>query len=101
MRPFVVGDEVPCAEDGAVVVDELETYGVPGAAAPAASADGALIPVQTGDTRDLRAELRMLTRQVGEIEDTTRADREKLLTQLERMASSIDWRIRRIESGEE
>jgi len=84
-------------------LDELETYGVPGAAPVqgAPSADGAAAPVAMGDTRDLRAELRSLNRQVSELEDTTRADREKLLTQLERMASSIDWRIRRIESGEE
>jgi len=83
-------------------LDELETYGAPApTAGVGTSADGAPIPVQSGDTRDLRAELRMLTRQVSELEDTTRADREKLLTQLERMASSIDWRIRRIESGED
>jgi DNA repair exonuclease SbcCD ATPase subunit len=84
-------------------LDELETYGAPGGAPAlgAVSADGATAPVTMGDTRDLRAELRSLNRQVSELEDTTRADREKLLTQLERMASSIDWRIRRIESGEE
>jgi hypothetical protein len=83
-------------------LDELETYGVaagPSGAAP--PADGVPAAVTMGDTRDLRAELRSLNRQVSELEDTTRADREKLLTQLERMASSIDWRIRRIESGEE
>jgi DNA repair exonuclease SbcCD ATPase subunit len=80
-------------------LDELETYGV--AAAPAAGGDGSTpVLVQTGDTRDLRAEIRALTRQLSELEDTTRTDREKTLTQLERMASSIDWRIRRIESGE-
>ena len=88
-------------EELAARVDELETYGVGAAAVVAdAGADGAPAPVSMADTRDLRGELRSLTRQVTEWGDTSKSDREKFLTQLERMASSIDWRIRRIESGE-
>jgi chromosome segregation ATPase len=82
-------------------VDELETYGVAaGAVVAGTGADGAPAPVSMADTRDLRGELRSLGRQLTELEDSSKADREKFLTQLERMASSIDWRIRRIESGE-
>ena len=88
-------------EELAARIDELETYGVASAGAVATpGADGAPQPVSMADTRDLRAELRSLSRQVTELEDTSRTDREKFLTQLERMASSIDWRIRRIESSE-
>jgi chaperonin cofactor prefoldin len=88
-------------EELAARVDELETYGVAtGAVVAGTGADGAPAPVSLADTRDLRGELRSLTRQVTELEDSSKADREKFLTQLERMASSIDWRIRRIESGD-
>ncbi len=90
-------------EELAARVDELETYGVAAGAVvvgPDSGADGAAAPVSMANTRDLRAELRSLSRQVTELEDTSKSDREKFLTQLERMASSIDWRIRRIESGE-
>jgi archaellum component FlaC len=45
-------------------------------------------------------ELRALASRLEEAEQSAKADRDKLLTQLERMASSIDWRFRRIESGE-
>jgi DNA repair exonuclease SbcCD ATPase subunit len=90
-------------EELAARIDELEMYGVAAGAvvvgAPPGS-DGAPAPVSLAETRDLRAELRSLSRQVTELEDTSRSEREKFLTQLERMASSIDWRIRRIESGE-
>ena len=88
-------------EELAARIDELETYGVAAGAAPAgSSADGAPAPVSMADTRDLRGELRSIARQVTDLEDSSKTDREKFLTQLERMASSIDWRIRRIESGE-
>jgi hypothetical protein len=88
-------------EELAARIDELEMYGVAsGAVVGSTGADGAPAPVSLADTRDLRGELRSLTRQLTDLEDTSKADREKFLTQLERMASSIDWRIRRIESGE-
>ena len=88
-------------EELAARIDELETYGVAsGVFVGSTGADGAPAPVSLADTRDLRGELRSLTRQVTDLEDTSKADREKFLTQLERMASSIDWRIRRIESIE-
>ena len=88
-------------EELAARIDELETYGIAAGAAPASpTADGAPAPVSMADTRDLRGELRSLARQVTDLEDSSKTDREKFLTQLERMASSIDWRIRRIESGE-
>ena len=64
------------------------------------AAEGIAGLVSLGGMRDLRGWRLARTRQVIEQEDTSRTGREESLTQLLRMASSIDWRIRRIESGE-
>ncbi|TML69211.1 MAG: hypothetical protein E6G14_07690 [Actinobacteria bacterium] len=50
---------------------------------------------------DLHTELRELAQRLEEAEKSAKGDRDKVLTQLERMASSIDWRFRRLESGED
>ncbi len=73
-------------------LDELEQA----AGTPAGVAAGA-----TGGGAELHGELRGLAQRVEEAEKAAKADREKVLAQLERMASSIDWRFRRLEGGEE
>ncbi len=80
----------PRVEELAARLAELEQ------AAPAPAAAGG-----EGAGGDLHAELRRLAQRVEEAEQAARSDREKVLTQLERMASSIDWRFRRLETGEE
>jgi hypothetical protein len=50
---------------------------------------------------ELHVELRTLAQRLEDAEKAAKTDREKVLTQLERMASSIDWRFRRLEGGEE
>jgi len=80
-------------EDLAARITELEqTKG----SAPKAAAKGAAAPA-SGDSADIHAELRSLAQRIEESEKI----RDKVLTQLERMASSIDWRFRRLESGED
>jgi hypothetical protein len=64
------------AVDGAVAA-------APGGAAPA------------GNSADARA----LARRLDGAEAALEAEREKLLTKLDRMASSIDWRLQRLEAG--
>ena len=49
---------------------------------------------------DSSADLRALMRRVDEAETSSLADREKLMNRLERMASSIDWRLQRLESDD-
>ena len=39
-------------------------------------------------------------RRVEDAEIASQADREKLMNRLERMASSIDWRLQRLEAAE-
>lgn len=74
---------------------ELENGSVPGTAAGQASSP---VPAADGDVhRDLRG----LAQRVEEAEKAAKTDREKVLTQLERLASSIDWRFRRLETGDE
>ena len=53
-----------------------------------------------GGNADMHSELRELAARLEGAEKSAKTDREKVLTQLERMASSIDWRVRRLESGE-
>ncbi len=81
----------PKVEELAARLAELEQA----APAPAAAGDGE----RAGG--ELYAELRRLAQRVEEAEQAARSDREKVLTQLERMASSIDWRFRRLETGKE
>jgi len=45
-------------------------------------------------------EIRSLIRRLEDVEETAHAGREKLMNRLERMASSIDWRLQRLEAGD-
>ena len=63
-------------------------------------ASGANGDAPLGGNADMYAELRELAARLEGAELAAKADRDKVLTQLERMASSIDWRVRRLESGE-
>jgi len=49
---------------------------------------------------DVHGDLQGLAQRLEEAEKSAKADRDKVMTQLERLASSIDWRFRRLESGE-
>ena len=69
-----------------------------GAGRPAAAA-GAPSASPSGDGAVLNADLHELARKVAQLDEASRSDREKLLTQIEQMMSSIDWRFQRLESG--
>jgi len=49
---------------------------------------------------ELAHEMKALLRRVEDAEIANSEDREKLMVRLERMASSIDWRLQRLEAGE-
>jgi len=50
-------------------------------------------------SRDLEAnEMRQLIRRIEDCEEAAHEGREKLMNRLERMASSIDWRLQRLEA---
>lgn len=71
-------------------IDELASGGVPGGTA--------VHPERaSGETAN---EMRSLMRRVEDAEAFAAADREKLMNRLERMASSIDWRLQRLEAGD-
>ena len=44
--------------------------------------------------------MRQLIRRIEDCEEAAHEGREKLMNRLERMASSIDWRLQRLEAGE-
>ena len=71
-------------------IDQLATVGGDGVASQAAG------PPAPGSAADMRA----LMSRVEDAEASSREDREKLMTRLDRMASSIDWRLLRLESGD-
>ena len=49
---------------------------------------------------DVSGDMRALMSRVEEAETSSQADREKLMSRLERLASSIDWRLQRLEVDE-
>ena len=69
-------------------IDDLRAGGAPAGGSPGGTGEGA-----PGETR-------ALARRVAEAEAEAHADRQKLMLQLERMASKIDWRLQRLEEGE-
>jgi chromosome segregation ATPase len=71
-------------------LDSLENAGV----GPASS----LLPPVAGDGR-FRVELRGLELRMEHAEAAARENREAVLTQLERLASRIEWRLQRLESA--
>ncbi len=70
-------------------IDDLASGAVAVGAAPAEP--GAAAP---GSSADARA----LARRLDGAEAALEAEREKMLTKLDRMASSIDWRLQRLEA---
>ncbi len=73
-------------------IDRLESLG--GATAPADGSGG----TAPGAGAAL-VELTALARRIEEVAQASEAGREKLLTQIEQMMSSLDWRFQRLESG--
>jgi hypothetical protein len=73
-------------------VDILERIG--GAPAPA---DGSAAPSAGGGAA--YGDVAALARRVEEVALASEASREKILTQIEQMMSSLDWRFQRLESG--
>ena len=55
---------------------------------------------QAGPAFDVSGDMRALMQRVEEAESSSQADRERLMSRLERMASSIDWRLQRLETDE-
>jgi tetrahydromethanopterin S-methyltransferase subunit G len=81
-------------------LDELEARiddVAAGAVAVGAPAADGSIPAATSGGPDMRA----LIRRLDSAEEALEAERDKLLTKLERIASSLDWRMRRLESGDD
>ncbi len=78
-------------------LDELEAriddVAAGGAGAPAP--DGSAAPATSN------LEVRALVRRLDTAEAALEAERDKLLTKLERIASSLDWRMRRLEAGDD
>ena len=83
-------------------LDELAAQVDALAAGGAASSDGASgRRREPGYSRDLEPnEMRQLIRRIEDCEEAAHEGREKLMNRLERMASSIDWRLQRLEAGE-
>ena len=54
----------------------------------------------SGASEPSTGEVKALMRRVEDAEVASQADREKLMNRLERMASSIDWRLQRLEATE-
>ena len=71
----------------AAQVEELAASGPRGDAPPSSAG------LPSGD-------LGALMRRVEEAETASQADRERLMSRLEKMGSSIDWRLQRLETGE-
>lgn len=81
-------------------LDELEARiddVASGAAATGAPAADGGTPAAAAAGPDMRA----LIRRLDTAEEALEAERDKLLTKLERIASSLDWRMRRLESGDD
>ena len=82
-------------------LDELAAQVESLAAGVAAAPDGAAHRREPGFGRDLEPnEMRQLIRRIEDSEEAAHEGREKLMNQLERMASSIDWRLQRLEADE-
>jgi len=91
MRSRGVGRQL---DELAARIDQLATVG--GDAGGEGVASQAAGPSVPGSAADVRA----LMRRVEDAEASSKEDREKLMTRLDRMASSIDWRLQRLESGD-
>lgn len=76
-------------EELAARVEELAAAGSRGSAADTGA-----------PSNDVSGDVRALMRRVEEAETASQSDRERLMSRLERMASSIDWRLHRLETDE-
>jgi DNA repair exonuclease SbcCD ATPase subunit len=79
-------------EELAARLDDLEDRGSPSPAAMPAGDGGQTVAGDGG------AGARALARKLGELEKSAKAEREKLLTQIEQMLGSFEWRLQRLES---
>ena len=69
------------ARDELAAARPVDAAAAPGTAAPGVSAD-----------------MLALARRVEEAEAASQADREKLMSRLEKLGSAIDWRLQRLEA---
>jgi DNA repair exonuclease SbcCD ATPase subunit len=84
-------------EELAARVEELATGAATGAQrAPGMRRESGSI----GAAEPSSGEVKALMRRVEDAEVASQADREKLMNRLERMATSIDWRLQRLEATE-
>lgn len=81
-------------------LDELESR-IDDVAAGVGGADGAPAADGTVAPGSANVEVRALVRRLDSAEAALEAERDKLLTKLERIASSLDWRMRRLEAGDD
>jgi DNA repair exonuclease SbcCD ATPase subunit len=81
-------------------LDELEAR-IDDVAAGVPVAGGAPAAGGTGAPANANGEVRALARRLDSAEAALEAERDKLLTKLERIASSLDWRMRRLEAGDD
>jgi DNA repair exonuclease SbcCD ATPase subunit len=79
-------------EELAARLDDLEDRGSP-SPAPMPAGDGGQTVAGDGG-----AGARALARKLGELEKSAKLEREKLLTQIEQMLGSFEWRLQRLES---
>ena len=81
-------------------VDEI-AGGAPAAGQQGTQAPGTRREIGTfSSSEPSTGEVKALMRRVEDAEVASQADREKLMNRLERMASSIDWRLQRLEAAE-
>ena len=84
-------------EELAARVEEIAA----GASAGGQRASGVLRELGSmGAAEASTGEVKALMRRVEDAEAASQADREKLMNRLERMATSIDWRLQRLEATE-
>ncbi len=87
MRSREVTDRL---DELAARIDQIATAGTGGGATGGSGS-------QAGD---VSGDMRALMSRIEEAETSSQADREKLMSRLERLASSIDWRLQRLEVDE-
>ena len=80
-------------------VDEI-AGGAPARGCEAGSGHAARDRHASAPSEPSTGEVKALMRRVEDAEVASQADREKLMNRLERMASSIDWRLQRLEAAE-
>jgi hypothetical protein len=69
----------------------------PAPALPAAAPGRELSPEEAGD---VDVQLQALAARLAQLEEASRTDREKAFKEIERVASSLVWRLQRLETRE-